>query len=356
MIDFLVIGGGIAGTSAAAHLAPHGKTVLLERETALGYHTSGRSAALYEANYGLDSTVALNRASGDFLREGAFLSPRGLMLVGQKNDPDGFRAACDYLNMAPIALSDAQHMVPILNFEHVGFTAHNNDAFDIDTDRLLQSYAKMCRAAGGQVVTNQQVLSISREAGHWHVTTSNADYDARMIFNAAGAWVDQIAQLAGIAPLGFCPLRRSMARIPAPGGHDVSGWPMMMDIHETWYAKPDAGKLLVSPAEEHLQDPQDAWADDMVLAEGIARYQENVTEEVTRVESSWAGLRTFAPDRNLVLGPSSADSSFFWVAGQGGYGMQSSPAAGRYVADLVTGAQSELDADTRASLNPARFD
>ena len=175
------------------------------------------------------------------------------------------------------------------------------------------------------------------------------------MINAAGAWVDEIAQLAGIAPLGFTPNRRSMVRIPAPGGHDVTKWPMLFGPGESWYAKPDAGKLLVSPAEEHATTPHDAWADDMVLAEGIARYEAHVTEPVTRVEHSWAGLRTFSPDRSLVIGFAPQDRGFFWLAGQGGYGMQSSPAASQLAADLITGQTPQIDAQAVAALDPARF-
>lgn len=357
MNDFLVIGGGIAGTSAAARLAKLGKVMLLERETALGYHASGRSAALYEANYGLDSTVALSEASGEFHRnyDGGFLSPRGLMLVGGHDEEEGFHKACKHLDMAPIPLDDACAMVPILNLDRVGYTAHNEAAYDVDTDREIQVFARMCRAEGGEVLTGQEVTEIRRTDAGWEVTSNGVVHAARMIFNAAGAWVDVIAKMAGIAPLGFTPLRRSMARIPAPGGHDVSNWPMMLGVHEDWYAKPDAGKLLISPAEEDLQEPHDAWADDMVLAEGIARYEENVTEPVTRVESSWAGLRTFSPDRNLVIGHAVDDDAFFWVAGQGGYGFQSAPAASQLVADLVARHPSELDAKTLAALDPKRF-
>jgi glycine/D-amino acid oxidase-like deaminating enzyme len=147
-----------------------------------------------------------------------------------------------------------------------------------------------------------------------------------------------------------------MARMPAPGGHDVSGWPMLFGVGESWYAKPDAGAWLVSPAEEGPVDaPHDAFADDMVLAEGIARYQPFVTEEVTRVTSSWAGLRTFAPDRNLVIGHDARDPAFLWNAGQGGYGFQTAPAASALLADLVAGRPSVLDADTIATLSPSRF-
>jgi glycine/D-amino acid oxidase-like deaminating enzyme len=146
-----------------------------------------------------------------------------------------------------------------------------------------------------------------------------------------------------------------MARIPAPGGHDVSRWPMMFGPGEDWYAKPDAGALIVSPAEEDLMEPHDAWADDMVLAEGLARYEEVVTEPVTRLISSWAGLRTFSPDRVLVIGRDPREPSFFWLAGQGGYGFQTCPAASRLAADLIGGRTPELDADLVAALSPARF-
>ena len=357
MIDFLVIGGGIAGTSAAARLAPLGKTVLLERETSLGYHASGRSAALFEANYGLASTVALSKASADFHTNayGGFLSPRGLMLVAKISEKIGFPRACKDFNMERIPLEQAFEMVPILNPEVVGYTAYHEAAYDVDTDREIQVFAKLTRAEGGEVLTGQSVTNIQATDTGWAVTANGTTYETRMIFNASGAWVDETAKMAGITPLGFTPLRRSMARIPAPGGHDVSGWPMLLGVKEDWYAKPDAGKLLVSPAEEHQQDPHDAWADDMVLAEGLARYEEVVTEPVTRVEHSWAGLRTFSPDRNLVLGPATDNPSFFWVSGQGGYGFQTAPAASQLVADLVAGRASELDATTLAALDPKRF-
>ena len=176
-----------------------------------------------------------------------------------------------------------------------------------------------------------------------------------MLINAAGAWADQIAVLAGLPPLGLTPMRRSMARIAAPGGHDVARWPMLMGAAESWYAKPDAGALIVSPAEEHPMQPQDAWADDMVLAEGLARYEEMVTAPVTRLIASWAGLRSFLPDRVPALGPDPVAPGFFWVAGQGGYGFQSAPAASALVADLVAGRAPALDPDIVRALDPARF-
>ncbi|SDC98726.1 NAD(P)/FAD-dependent oxidoreductase [Ruegeria marina] len=355
MIDFLVIGGGIAGLSAGARLSAHGKVTVLEAEEALGYHASGRSAALFEAAYGKPAVVALNRASADYhhTANGGYLTPRGLMLLGGSDQAESFETDVADMEMEPIPFETARAMVPILNPETVAFTAHHAQAWDIDTDRLMQDFARVIRANGGAVLTRQRVTRISRGAV-WQVEAGEV-FEARNIVNAAGAWADQVAGMAGVAPIGLQPYRRSMARIPAPGGHDLSGWPMLMGVGETWYAKPDAGKLIVSPADADPVEPQDAWADDMVLAEGLARYQEMVTEEVTRMESNWAGLRSFAPDRVLVLGPDPDQRDFIWCAGQGGYGFQTSPAASQLLCDLVTGAAPEIEAGVVAQLRPERL-
>ncbi|MCX7287208.1 MAG: FAD-binding oxidoreductase, partial [Rhodobacterales bacterium] len=220
---------------------------------------------------------------------------------------------------------------------------------------LIQGFAREARARGAQIVTKARVTAITRDATGWRVTSSAGEFAAGMIVNASGPWVDAVATMAGVQPLGFTPYRRSMARIPAPAGHDVSRWPMIFGPGEDWYAKPDAGALIVSPAEEDLMEPHDAWADDMVLAEGLARYEEMVTEPVTRLISSWAGLRTFSPDRVLVIGRDVREPSFFWLAGQGGYGFQTCPAASRLAADVVGGRAPELDAALVATLSPARF-
>lgn len=355
MIDFLIIGGGIGGVSAAARLSELGSVTLLEGEDALAYHASGRSAALFEESYGKPSTVALNAASLEFHRAADVLSPRGLMLVGTAATADAFEADRAHMKLPEITAKQAREMIPILDPAVVDRAAYHPGAWDIDTDKLVQTFARTARTNGGTIVTKAQVTGITRTAAGWDVTTTDATYQARTLVNAAGAWVDVIAQMAGITPLGVTPLRRSMARIPAPGGHDVSGWPMIFGPGEDWYAKPDAGALIVSPAEEDPVDPHDAFTDDMVLAEGLARYEAHVTEPVTRLLSSWAGLRTFAPDRTLVLGPSPDDAAFIWCAGQGGYGMQSSPAASQLLADLVAGRQPQIDAGSVAALSPQRF-
>ena len=354
MWDFIVIGGGIAGTSVGARLSDLGRVLLLEREEALGYHASGRSAALFEENYGKPSTVALNRAGRSWFEEVGVLSPRGLMLAGTEAELDAFEADCTAMKLTPIGPDEARALWPILRPE-VTLAAHDPDAWDIDTDRLIADFAARIRAAGGALRTRAEVRHIAKNGAAWRITTDERSEEARCLVNAAGAWVDQVAHMAGIQPLGVTPLRRSMARIPAPDGHDVSHWPMVFGPGEDWYAKPDAGALIVSPAEEDPQPPMDAWADDMVLAEGLARFEARVDIEVTRLLANWAGLRTFAPDRQLVLGPDPADRSFVWMAGQGGYGFQSAPAASRLVADLVAGRPPELDAAIVAQLRPDRF-
>lgn len=356
MIDFLIIGGGMAGASAAARLSELGSIVLLESESALGYHASGRSAALFEESYGKPSTVALNAASRIYheTAHGGFLSPRGLMMIGTADTAEDFAADCKTMSLNAMSVEEARAMLPILNPNVVDRAAWHSDALDIDTDRLIQCFAADARANGGRVVTGAGVTAIRKIPTGW-VVEAGETYEARVIVNAAGAWVDQVAKLAGVAPLGATPLRRSMGRIPAPGGHDVSSWPMIFGPGETWYAKPDAGALLVSPADEELVEPHDAWADDMVLAEGFARYEAHVTEPVTRLLSSWAGLRTFAPDRSLVLGPDPADASWVWCACQGGYGIQTSPAASQFLADMVGGRPSELGTDVTAQLLPDRL-
>lgn len=356
--DFLVIGGGIAGTAAGAQLAALGRVVLLEAESALAYHASGRSAALFEVNYGHPVTVALNEASAEAHRntDGGWLSPRGLMLVAGPGQEAGFAEEAAQMKLEEISIEAALGHVPILNPNHLQRAAYHDGAWDLDTDRMVQVYARAIRE-NGAVLTGETVSEIVRIAGGgWQVTTSKASYRARVVLNAAGAWADKIAAMAGVAPLGLTPLRRSMARLPAPGGHDVRTWPMIIGRGESWYAKPDAGAWLISPAEEDpVDEPHDAYSDDMTLAEGIARYQPFVTEEVTRLSTSWAGLRTFAPDRCLVIGPDAEVTDFLWFAGQGGYGFQTAPAASALLAERAAGRTPSLPREIVAALDPARF-
>ncbi|MCV6584687.1 MAG: FAD-binding oxidoreductase [Marinibacterium sp.] len=357
MIDFLVIGGGIAGLSAGARLSELGSVVLLDMEDALGYHTSGRSAATFEPNYGAPPVQALNRASADYHQHahGGYLSPRGLMSLARPEESAAFDTELAAMGLTEISTDEALARVPILRRDRLGRAGYGEDAQDIDTDRLMADFARVIRKGGGQIQTGTAVTAIRRIPAGWSVTTPHGAHEARQIINAAGAWADQIAVLAGLPPIGITPLRRSMARIAAPGGADVTGWPMIFGMNEGWYAKPDAGALLVSPAEEDPTTPHDAYADDMVLAEGLAAYEDMVTIPVTRPIANWAGLRSFAPDRALVLGPDPTDPGFVWCAGQGGYGMQTAPGASRLLADLLGGHPPELPPEIVAALRPDRL-
>ena len=351
MTDFLIIGGGIAGVSAAARLSALGSVTLLESEDTLGHHATGRSAAVFEETYGAPSTVALSRASRSELDARAVLSPRGLMMVARPEEQEAFEHDMIALEMIEIGVSEARERFPILGPAAIR-AAFQPDTLDLDTDRLLQGFLREAKANDAQVVSRSPVTAIRRTGTGWAVE-ARATYEAHVLVNAAGAWADGVAVMAGLPRLGLQPMRRSMARIACPA--DPSSWPMVLGAGESWYMKPDAGALLVSPAEEDPHEPHDAWADDMILAEGLARFEENVTMEVTRLLASWAGLRTFAPDRQLVLGPDPLEPAFLWCAGQGGYGFQTSCAASRHLAELAQGRGTTLGADLAAALSPARL-
>lgn len=355
MSDFLIVGGGIAGLSAAGALSKLGAVTLLEAEPSLGYHATGRSAAIFLRDYGNATVRALNYASSDYLEERGLLSPRAMMLIAGHDKRLAFEAEWPAFKMAQISLADAKAQFPILNLDTVGFAAFREGIYDLDTDMMVQGYVKAARATGAQIVTAAPVTSITREGGQWCVTAGPQTYSGSRLINAAGAWADEVARMAGVKPVGIQPYRRSFAQLAAPGGHDMTGWPFVDAVEEAFYAKPSAGKMLVSPSEEHPMAPFDAYADDMVLAEGLARYEEMVTEPLTRPETTWAGLRSFSPDRALVIGPDPATPDFMWCAGQGGYGFQTAPAASNLLAALADGRPAALDNATIAALSPARF-
>lgn len=352
MSRIAIVGGGIAGISAAAALARDGHEVLVfEMEEHLGYHASGRSAAMFEENYGNETVRALNRVTGPVLERMGVLSPRGILLVAGADDESRFRADVLEMGMSEIAFDDAHSRVPILSGKVV-FAAIHEGARDIDTHAVLQSFAREARLLGARVETGAEVEAVAPGRG---LRVRGVEVAADIVVNAAGAWADVIAGRAGIAPIGLQPFRRSMARLPAPGGYDVSGWPMLFGAGESWYAKPDAGSWIVSPADEDPVDPMDAWADDMVLAEGLARYERHVTEPVRRVETNWAGLRTFAPDRALVIGQAPGAPGFYWLAGQGGYGFQTCAGAAEHLAARVSGRSGNLGPEVASALSPDRF-
>jgi D-arginine dehydrogenase len=354
--DFAVIGAGMAGASIAAELAPHAGVLLLEAEDAPGYHATGRSAAFWEECYGGPGVVPLTVASGPYLDAQGFLTPRGALYVGRGQDA---AAMDDFVTtfagtgvtierLAPEALAAK---VPHIRADW-SEALHQPACADIEVAGLHQHYLAAARRGGVEIACRAQVVEITREAGSWRiVTAAGAEHRAARIVNAAGAWADRVATLAGIAPLGIQPLRRTVAvlRVAPEAPSDL---PLVLDINGGFYFKPDAGRLWLSPHDEIPSEPCDAAPEEIDVAIAIDRFQQLTDWRIAAVERRWAGLRSFAPDRLPVYGPDPADSSFFWFAGQGGFGIQTAPAAARLGAQLALGAGA--DAMTRG-IDPARY-
>ncbi len=358
--DVLIIGGGIAGISAAARIAPDAKVIVLEREKATGTHSTGRSAAIFVLNYGNATLKALNAASEPVFREpgdlceGPLLTPRGELLLATEGEAGALeKALAASSGLERLTPEEAVEIVPVVRRDGLIGAAFERDASDIDVDLLLGGFIRLLRAQGGQIVTNAEAMSVTRDGDVWRVETPAGVYVAPVIINAAGAWADVVAERAGVRKIGLQPMRRSAALIPEPQG--AAKWPLFGSLREDWYAKPQSGTLMISPADEDPVEPQDAWPDDMVLAEGIDRFERMTTIQVTRVEHTWAGLRSFTDDRTPVAGFAPDAEGFFWLAGQGGYGIQTSPALSALAADLVTGRDPMMSADIVAALSPGRF-
>ncbi|HJW55618.1 MAG TPA: FAD-binding oxidoreductase [Burkholderiaceae bacterium] len=347
--DYLIIGAGIAGASIGYWLAPHARVHLLERETQPGYHSTGRSAALFMESYGPEQIRALTCASRAFFEqppagftEHPILSPRGAMMVaaeGQKELLDQQDAIVRSVSVHARRLdADAAcALVPALRRERVLGAVHEPDAADIDVHALHQGYLRGLRAAGGLVSCNAEVSALEYRNGAWHVTASGQRYEAAVVVNAAGAWCDVIAALAGAAPIGLVPMRRSAFTFAAPEGMDASRWPMFIGVDESWYVKPDAGLLLGSPANADPVEPHDVQAEELDIALAIDRIETMTTLTIRRPRHVWAGLRSFVRDGVFVYGFDAALPGFFWAAAQGGYGIQSSAAAGEMLAALLRG-------------------
>jgi D-arginine dehydrogenase len=347
--DFLVIGGGIAGASVAYWLAPHGRVVLLERESQPGYHSTGRSAALFFESYGTPQVRALTMASRAFLEsppegfaEHPVLSPRGAMMVAAHGEEGELAAHWDVLRaMSPRArLLDAAgacEITPVLRREKLIGAVLEPDAMDMDVHAIHQGFLRGIRRHGGSIVSNAEVTALSRDAGVWQVQARGERYDAPVVLNAAGAWAGQIGAMAGAANIGLQPRRRSAFIFAPPPGVSSAAWPLTAGIAENWYFKPDAGMLLGSPANADPVEPQDVQPELLDIAIAIERIQEMTTLVIERPTHTWAGLRSFVADGDLVGGWDPQAPGFFWVAAQGGYGIQTSPAMGEACAALARG-------------------
>jgi D-arginine dehydrogenase len=347
--DFIVVGAGIAGASVASWLVPHARVIMLEREAQPGYHSTGRSAALYFESYGSPHVQQLTMASRAFLEhpphgfaDHPLLTPRGALTVGgaaDRGELDRHFAALQSITKKARQLGPAETraLVPVLRADQVHGSVYEPDAFDIDVHALLQGYLRAVRRGGGTLVCNSEVVAIDRVRGNWEVRAGDCVYRAPVIVNAAGAWVDQVASMAGAAPIGIEPRRRSAFTFAPPEGVDARNWPLVIGADESWYIKPDAGMLLGSPANADQAVPCDVQPEDLDIAIAIERIEAMTTLTIRRPTRVWAGLRSFVADGDLVAGFDEKVADFFWVAAQGGYGIQTSAAMGEACASLARG-------------------
>ncbi|MDF8332475.1 NAD(P)/FAD-dependent oxidoreductase [Novosphingobium cyanobacteriorum] len=353
--DIAIVGAGMAGASLAAECAPHATVLLVEAEDAPGYHTTGRSAAFWEEAYGGPGVYPLTEASGRFLREGGYLSPRGGLNIGREEDRAKVEAFVDRFaavgaNVRLLGRAELERIVPGLKPEWtVG--SWEPDCADIDVAGLHQHYLAASRRTGTVLRVRARVEALVREGAGWRVVWPGGEARAGIVVDAAGAWADGLAEMAGAAPLGIAPLRRTVVQLRVAPEPPVD-LPLTLGINEDFYFKPQAGRLWLSPHDETPDVPRDAAPEELDVAVAIDRMQQVVDWKIEAVERRWAGLRSFSPDRLPVYGFDPALPGFFWFAGQGGYGIQTAPAAARLGAQLLLG----LDRDAlTAGLDPARY-
>jgi D-arginine dehydrogenase len=362
----IVVGAGMAGASIAALLAAEADVILVEAEESAGYHTTGRSAAMYLPDYGNAPVRALTRASRDFLAappagfaEHDLLSRRGLLILADA-DNLGLLDAPPYDRLERLTADAALALVPLLRRDAFVAARHDPDAASIDVDLLHHGYLRLGKARGVTMLLGHRIVAASHAGRQWRVTTAGGPVlAADLVINAAGAWADEVAAIFGARPLGLSPRQRTMVLLDPPEGVAVDAWPFVLTVQESLYFKPDAGKLALSPADETEVPPGDAQPEELDVAIAIDRFQALVDMPVRRITHSWAGLRTFAADRTPVIGPDPEAPGFFWFAGQGGYGIQMAPAAADLGAALASGKpvpraieEAGVDAET---VSPARF-
>jgi D-arginine dehydrogenase len=368
--DIVVIGAGMAGASIAAHLAEHASVRLLEMEPTPGYHSTGRSAAVFSESYGNDTVRALTRASRDFLfspepefTAADLIKPRAILMVAKSNQT---AALSRFLESAGAAddievktAQEARALHPLLRSDDLWGAVYIKNAGDIEVHELHQGYLRLLNSRRGALTTRAQVTHLERNGGVWSVSAAGETFRAEIVVNAAGPWAGEIGRLAGAINVGLQPRKRTACLIKAPPGHRVQEWPMLIDAEESFYLKPDAGMLLLSPADETLCEPCDVQPDEMDIALAVDRIERTTTLNVTRVTHKWAGIRSFVTDRSPVVGFDPCQPEFFWHAALGGYGIQTAPALSRVAAALVMGRPIEDDllsfGITEVALSPSRL-
>lgn len=346
--DVIVIGAGIAGAGVAAQLGPARRVVVLEQEAQPGYHTTGRSAAVFAESYGGAVVRLLSRASRAFFTQpptgfanDPLLLARGFLFIARQDQCAALEALASQPDLRATAIRlqarEACERMPLLRRDYVADALFDAGASDIDVHALHQGYLALLRAGGGRLLCNARVTAIERPHGNWRVRSAAGTFEAPLLVNAAGAWADELASMAGVARIGLQPLRRTAALVEVPRTDGMARWPLTLDIDEAFYFKPDAGRLLISPGDETPSPPCDAVPDEMDLALAVDRIERATTLDVRRMLSRWAGLRSFVADRSPVAGFAPDAPGFFWLAGQGGYGIQTAPALSRFAASQLLG-------------------
>ena len=362
----------MAGISVAYELSRRGRVCLLETENRPGLHATGRSAALFAPSYGGVTIRAVTRASRAFFDEPPIgfcehplLTQRGCLYLARSDQESQLTEMAQNIRasggqMELMSGQEAMAYIPLLRPDYIAQAAFDSDAMDIDVDALQRGFLVGARNAGTVLVTNARVADVQRRRGIWTVALNLGKVSAPILINAAGAWADELARICAAHPLDLRPLRRTALVVDAPEGTDIRNWPAAIDVDELFYFKPDASRLLVSPADETPQSPGDAQPEELDIAIGVDRVQAALQIQIRRVSYSWAGLRTFSPDRVPVVGFDPDIAGFFWCVGQGGYGIQTAPAMARIAAAQATGESLPSDVVAEgldaSDLSPNRFD
>lgn len=353
--DVVVIGAGIAGTSVAYELAASAKVLLLDMEDTLGFHATGRSAAMFLETYGGADIRAFTVASRAFLEaapaefESPLLRPRSLLQFARPGRGAVLQQLFDDVSEVVsdtrlIDEAEARVICPILRPDVIEIGLHEPSAMEMDVDALHQGFVRGFRGRGGSVRRGARVDELKATADGWEVRLGDGGcVSARTIVNAAGAWADGVAAAAGVRQLGLEPRRRTAFTTAAPDGVPLADLPFLYDVDESFYVKPEGDQMLCSPADRTPSDPVDARADTTEIARSLDEIRDMTTIPARSVRASWAGLRTFSPDENLIVGADPETAGFFWLAGQGGYGVQTAPALARYAAASIFGEETPAD-------------
>ena len=349
IFDFLVIGGGAAGASVAYELSCLGRVALVEREAQPGYHSTGRSAAVIAENYGPPGWQKLSTASRPFFEnppdgfaEYALLRPLGALFLATSDTEADLRRSETELRRRGVSCelmpaTAALELCSVLKIGDYTFALYEPGCADIDANALLQGFLRLARRNGAKFLFSAEAMVIRRQDRVWQVECAKTVLTAPILVNAAGAWADRVAELAGLPRRGITPYRRTAITFDAPIGCDFAAWPMTFDVAETWYFKPEGGRIMVSPVDKTPIEPCDCQPDEFDVATAADRIERATTMRVRHIHSRWAGLRSFAPDEEPVIGPDPVEPSFIWYAGQGGNGVMASPGGAHLAAALATG-------------------